>query len=149
MVARRGLGLITSSNFYVPQVNLPGSMATFVRPAAIPIAVARAKTGMGLRGLGQDSPVYAPSNITASWSDPVTGKPLAQDSSGTIWDLTTGQPMVSSVPSVVGPVPQGLPQIPSAGQAPAITTTQISTFLPWIIGGVVVVALAAAAGKRR
>ena len=25
-----GLGLISSSNFYVPQVNLPGSMASFV-----------------------------------------------------------------------------------------------------------------------
>ena len=36
----RGLGLITRSNFYVPQVNLPGSMATFVTPAGIPIPVA-------------------------------------------------------------------------------------------------------------
>jgi hypothetical protein len=26
----RGLGLITSSSFYAPQVNLPGSMASFV-----------------------------------------------------------------------------------------------------------------------
>jgi hypothetical protein len=83
------------------------------------------RTTQQLRGLGQDSmnlctlypapgcpggfpsssaasPVYAPSNITASWFDPVTGKSLAQDSSGTIWDLTTGQPMASSVPSVVG-----------------------------------------------
>ena len=31
-----GMGLLTSSNFFVPQVNVPGSMATFVAPAAIP-----------------------------------------------------------------------------------------------------------------
>ena len=36
MVVRRGLGLITSSNFFVPQVNPPGSMAGFVRPASAP-----------------------------------------------------------------------------------------------------------------
>lgn len=29
------LGLLTSSNFFVPQVNLSGSMARFVKPAAI------------------------------------------------------------------------------------------------------------------
>ena len=32
---RRGFGLITSSNFFVPQVNLPGSMASFVLPAGV------------------------------------------------------------------------------------------------------------------
>jgi hypothetical protein len=31
-----GMGLITGSNFYVPQVNLSGSMASFYLPAAIP-----------------------------------------------------------------------------------------------------------------
>jgi hypothetical protein len=31
----RGFGLITSSSFYVPQVNLPASMAAFVPPAAV------------------------------------------------------------------------------------------------------------------
>jgi hypothetical protein len=31
------LGVISSSSFFVPQVNLPGSMASFVWPAAIPI----------------------------------------------------------------------------------------------------------------
>jgi hypothetical protein len=44
-----GMGLLTSSNFYVPQVNLPGSMASFVTPAGIPVPVV-APTGM--RGLG-------------------------------------------------------------------------------------------------
>ena len=34
-----GMGLITSSNFYVPQVNTPGSMASFVTPAGIPAPV--------------------------------------------------------------------------------------------------------------
>jgi len=34
------LGLISSGNFFVPQVNLPGSMATFAIPAGVPVAVA-------------------------------------------------------------------------------------------------------------
>jgi hypothetical protein len=34
LIRRNGLGLLTSSNFYVPQVNLPGSMASFVTPPA-------------------------------------------------------------------------------------------------------------------
>lgn len=50
-----GLGLITSSNFYVPQVNMPGSMASFVTPAGvsamIPAPVSVPATA--LRGLGQ------------------------------------------------------------------------------------------------
>jgi hypothetical protein len=50
-----GMGLISSSNFYVPQVNLPGSMASFVTPAgvtgAIPIAPTTTSTAM--HGLGQ------------------------------------------------------------------------------------------------
>jgi len=42
-----GMGLITSSNFYVPQVPLPGSMASFVRPAGVPAAVVMpASSGM-------------------------------------------------------------------------------------------------------
>jgi hypothetical protein len=62
MNARNGLGLITGSNFFVPQVPVSGSMATFVRPGAIPVPVAMAANGekptRGLRrlgGLGQDS----------------------------------------------------------------------------------------------
>jgi hypothetical protein len=45
-----GMGLITSSNFFVPQVNVPGSMASFVAPAAIPAAAAvaaPAASGLG------------------------------------------------------------------------------------------------------
>lgn len=48
-----GMGLITSSNFFVPQVNLPGSMASFVAPAAIPAPVvvpATAMSGFGATG---------------------------------------------------------------------------------------------------
>ena len=48
-----GLGLITSSNFFVPQVNLPGSMASFVTPAGIPTVAALPATSSTLRGLGQ------------------------------------------------------------------------------------------------
>jgi hypothetical protein len=60
------LGVITSSSFFVPQVNLPGSMASFV-PPAIPIQTIAANGGKttqqllrlirlprGVRGLGQD-----------------------------------------------------------------------------------------------
>lgn len=45
-----GMGLLTSSNFFVPQVNMPGSMASFVAPAAIPAPVVVPATGM--RGFG-------------------------------------------------------------------------------------------------
>jgi len=45
-----GMGLLTSSNFYVPQVNMPGSMASFVTPAGIPAPVVLPASGM--KGLG-------------------------------------------------------------------------------------------------
>jgi hypothetical protein len=55
-----GMGLISSSNFYVPQVNMPGSMASFVTPAgvtaAIPVVPAAAATGMSGLGGPQFSP---------------------------------------------------------------------------------------------
>ena len=46
-----GMGLLTSSNFFVPQVNVPGSMATFVAPAAIPAPVV-VPAGGKMSGLG-------------------------------------------------------------------------------------------------
>lgn len=46
-----GMGLLTSSNFYVPQVNVPGSMATFIAPAAIPAPVV-VPAGGKMSGLG-------------------------------------------------------------------------------------------------
>jgi len=65
MWGRGGLGLISSSNFYVPQVNLPGSMAAFIRPAAIPVPVPVSSTGgssgLGLlAGLGQAPDILGP-----------------------------------------------------------------------------------------
>lgn len=46
-----GMGLISSSNYYVPQVNLPGSMASFVTPAgvtgALPMVPATGMSGFG------------------------------------------------------------------------------------------------------
>jgi hypothetical protein len=46
MTGTAGMGLITSSNFYVKQVNLPGSMAAFVRPAVVfPTLVALPTSG--------------------------------------------------------------------------------------------------------
>ena len=50
-----GMGLISSSNFYVPQVNLPGSMASFVTPAGIPVPV---PVAAGMHGLGQQPPGF-------------------------------------------------------------------------------------------
>lgn len=50
-----GMGLLTSSNFYVPQVNIPGSMATFVAPAAIPAPVV-VPAGGKMSGLGYGYP---------------------------------------------------------------------------------------------
>lgn len=48
-----GLGLISSSNFYVPQVNMPGSMASFVTPAGITAAIPVVPTtATGMHGLG-------------------------------------------------------------------------------------------------
>jgi hypothetical protein len=51
-----GMGLITSSNFYVPQVNQPGSMASFVTPAGIPVGLPAGAAGM--HGLG--GPQFSP-----------------------------------------------------------------------------------------
>jgi hypothetical protein len=64
MIAR-GLGLITSSGFYVPQVNLLGSMATFVTPAGIPVVPVSAPAR---RGLGQDIPDCS-GEFLSKWAD--------------------------------------------------------------------------------
>lgn len=54
-----GLGLISSSNFYVPQVNMPGSMASFVTPAGVTAAIPVVPTtATGMHGLG--GPQFAP-----------------------------------------------------------------------------------------
>jgi hypothetical protein len=47
--------LISPSNFFVPQVNLPGSMATFVMPAGVPV---RAMSGGMGQTLETDKPWY-------------------------------------------------------------------------------------------
>lgn len=71
---QRGLGLITSSNFYIPQVNLPGSMASFVLPAGIPASLAqpaavRKSSGSGLGQTSADVPFWCTSKLT-SWINP-------------------------------------------------------------------------------
>lgn len=43
----RGMGLIAPSSFYVPQVNAPGSMGQFIRPAAVPAPYVAPAGGMG------------------------------------------------------------------------------------------------------
>ena len=48
-----GMGLLTSSNFYVPQVNVNGSMASFYNPASIPVAAPVVVPASGMNGLGQ------------------------------------------------------------------------------------------------
>jgi hypothetical protein len=52
-----GLGLISSSNYYVPQVNMPGSMASFVTPAGITAALPVVPAS-GMHGIG--GPQFAP-----------------------------------------------------------------------------------------
>ena len=42
----RGMGLIAPSSFYVPQVNMAGSMGRFVAPAALPVPVAAGMKGI-------------------------------------------------------------------------------------------------------
>ena len=59
-IGLNGMGMITSSNFYVPQVNQPGSMATFIRPAGIPAPVVIPATGMS--GLGAATALMGPLN---------------------------------------------------------------------------------------
>jgi hypothetical protein len=57
----RGFGLITSSSFFSPQVNLPGSMASFVLPAAVPLPPpVKPKTGLSGLGLDPSNPCYDP-----------------------------------------------------------------------------------------
>jgi len=43
----RGMGLIAPSSFYVPQVNAPGSMGSFVRPSMVPAPYVAPAGGMG------------------------------------------------------------------------------------------------------
>ena len=59
-----GMGLITGSNFFTPQVNLPGSMASFVLPAAVPAHLAAANGGTA--GLGQGLFAPGPGNTMFS-----------------------------------------------------------------------------------
>ena len=44
----KGMGILTPSNFYVPQVPVNGSMASFVAPAALPAAI---PVAAGMRGI--------------------------------------------------------------------------------------------------
>lgn len=44
----KGMGIITPSNFYVPQVPVNGSMANFIAPAALPAAI---PVAAGMRGI--------------------------------------------------------------------------------------------------
>lgn len=51
----RGMGLIAGSSFYTPQVNLPGSMGSFVVPAAIPTMSSSGMSGLGIIGSARAS----------------------------------------------------------------------------------------------
>jgi hypothetical protein len=70
-----GLGMITGSNFYVPQVNMPGSMASFVQPAGISAPLLMPAPTVVAKGLGliTSSSFYAPQvNLTGSMATFVT-----------------------------------------------------------------------------
>lgn len=49
----RGMGLLTPSSFYVPQVNQAGSMAQFIAPAGLPVPVATGMKGLGATSMSQ------------------------------------------------------------------------------------------------
>jgi hypothetical protein len=104
--AYKGMGLISSSNFYVPQVNLPGSMASFVRPASISVPLPLA--GMkGLRGLGQ---TMTPQEVKA-WNayigaDPTNGPTMTPQE-------------VAAYNAYIGPDP---------------TNVSMSNLLAWVLG---------------
>jgi hypothetical protein len=76
------LGLISDSNFYVPQVNLPGSMASFVLPAGVSVATAAHKRA---GGLGQVS----------SWNYPTD--PSSPPFNPNLYDLNIGGAILSGV----------------------------------------------------
>jgi hypothetical protein len=84
------LGLISSSNFYVPQVNRPGSMASFVSPAGILLA---APMSARSSGLGQEASTDLPALVPALV--PVTGtEPISWQSNP--WVLWGGIAMVGA-----------------------------------------------------
>jgi hypothetical protein len=78
MIGRGGVGLISASNFYVPQVNLPGSMARFVPPAGIPIGTAWiGGSSKSSGGLGQNS-IWQSVAATIAPDSPDGGPNIAQ-----------------------------------------------------------------------
>jgi hypothetical protein len=131
VIGRGGFGLITSSNFFVPQVNRHSSMARFVAPAAIPrqvvVANANAKRGLGSarsgywrpnRGLG----VAPPECLSGQsiWCGPGTdcSSPLQYYLTSSCWGvpLENWQLLAKPLPAPSVPPP------PTADQLAAVQT---------------------------
>ena len=125
MQASHSLGLITTSNFFVPQVNVPSSMATFVPPAAISAAipVAPPKSARSGMGLITSSSFFVPQvNLPGSMASFVlpAGVPLPPP----VVSSNTGQPAVSHI-----------------GTHPGMGQTTITDFFGQNYGGLIAVAV--------
>lgn len=114
LTGRTGFGLITSSNFFVPQVNLPGSMVTFVRPAGIPVPIGK-RSGLGQADITGGICMDASGNAAPCpgvIQPPATGSGYQQSASGSI--LVGPGPLPGtpdqwslSIPGVPGPPSTG------------------------------------------
>jgi hypothetical protein len=136
-ISSSGLGIITSSSFWVPQVNMPGSMATFVQPAGIPAPVLVPAPTVVAKGLGliTSSSFFVPQvNVPGSMATFVT--PTMAGSTGRD-GTTSGLGLISSNGYPYGTiVPAATPPVPS--------TNNLGNWLPvLLIGGLLLAQLTA------
>jgi hypothetical protein len=132
------MGLITSSNFFVPQVNLPGNMASFVMPAAILAPVAASTKGLGQALYMQRQTPTPGSNIPVNWQNPFgmypgQGEAIAAEAGANqqAYSVVTTSPQATYSSTVIPTtVPAGTTAPPAAGG--------LGSMLPLLIGGGIV-----------
>ena len=90
-----GLGILTSSSFFVPQVNVPGSMATFVTPSMIPVP-----DGSG--GLGQSTIATTPYGTVVSAGAPAPSTAPSTDLGTWLVVLALGALVMTAMPKKLG-----------------------------------------------
>jgi len=133
------LGVITSSSFFVPQVNLPGSMASFI-PPAIPIQtiaanggkttqqllrIIRLPRGMRMRGLGQDPGAPASPLPDVYIPPPGTPPPWWVTDILVPWEHTpflkkSKAEILAAIGAGAPTVPAGAPTVPVPASAPTV-----------------------------
>jgi hypothetical protein len=140
MWATHGFGLISSSNFYVPQVNLPGSMASFVMPAAIPAPVVVPTKGLG-QALYMQRPTPTPAvSNPVNWQNPFgtypgQGEAIAAEAGANqqAYSVVTTSPQATYsstvIPTTTGVIPATAGSTIAAGAG---------SMLPLLIGGGIV-----------